>query len=350
MALAVVAVFCVAAISAVFASDESSAASSKTYNVYVEVIDADGTLESSRWVRFTAEETFESFTVEGTKALAAAGLSKMSFKISEKYGMSIGYDDTPGYNACYYAKDGAWAEVESAKTDYLPNTTIGFAVNNGYISEAKHSALPATEQSKWNLKGFGGDYEYIKLLEAAPTAVPEVKTYHTYVEVINEQGKVDKSKWFTFDGYKDIYGFIGAANLAYAADEDFKDLSISFAGGWASINYKSGFNGSYVVKDGKWTATADTATEYIASDAIAMVVWHGYIGDTLYDSMTDDEKKNWADSGMGAGDYHYIKVVSESVDGYKSDDKKSNTTLYIGIGVAVVVVLAAAAFIFIKKK
>ena len=349
LSIAAVALFCVSAFGAIFAADDSDAASKNTYNVYVEVIGDDGIMTASGWVWFEAEDTMDAFATEGTKALKAAGFSKMSFSVDPTYGISVGYTDGFG-SACYYAKDGAWTAVADGTQDYVPNTTLGFAVNYGYIPEATYTALPADEKAKWSETGIGFGYDYMKILDAKTTDVPATKEYNVFVDIIDAAGKTVQTKWVSFESYKTSRGFVEGINL-FMPENGLEKVGAKYndSNGRVSATYDgAGSNRCYYENEGKWAAIEKSEEDYIKGNAVAFGLDHGWITTAVYNALSDSEQQGWEESGFG-DPYAYYVLIDEPTDGYKSEEK-NNTALYIGIGVAAVVVIAILAFVFLRKK
>ncbi|MBQ5342271.1 MAG: hypothetical protein J6Z24_02295, partial [Oscillospiraceae bacterium] len=226
-----------------------------------------------------------------------------------------------------------------------------FVIGNGYISTAVYDELSASEKAKWTETGIGYGYDYIRNPQVQTNSVPEMRDYHVFVEVISATGSVDSSKWVNFEGYKTVWGFVSAANLAFKADGLEKLVTSSANGSSISVKYDgSGNTHSCYSNDGKWVHVEDTGLRYTESDSITFAVVHGFIGTDVYNAMSDDDKKGWESSGMSYAGYEYQRVPSESVTGYKSDDDKNNLPLYIGIGVGAVVIVGIVAFLFLRKK
>lgn len=344
LAIAIVALFCISAAGTLSASDDSSAASTREYNLYVEDVDAAGAVIKSDWILFSAEGNFKSFSENATKAIHAAGFSKLSIVEDIDYGLSIFYDDV-GYNACYYASNGAWASVMKAQEDYIPNSIIGLAVNHGYISSAAYSALPATEQAKWQYMGWGDDYDYMKVLDVQPSAAPKAKDYHVYVEVINDSFAVETSKWLNFRGNATPSGFVNAINQALSENE-LSSFTFSYDGSYISNDYAGSWNNaSYYVSGGEWVDVDDTAVQYVESKALAFAANHGYITTAEYENLDESVKGDWKLTSYGGQ-----KLATVAVDGYKEPSSSSdNLTTYIGVGAIGVLVIAAAIFAMVRK-
>lgn len=349
LAITAVALFCISAAAIVLTNDDSSAADKKTYNMYVEIVNADGyTIPKTTWVRFTCDATNESLVEEANKAVAATpGLEKMSLTLG-KYGPSFKYTDGHGAS-CYYEKDGNWTRVAKGAEDYLSTTTIGVAVNYGCIDTATYNSLTEAQKANWTADPYpSAGYEYYKNLGAKVTDVPEVMSRHIYVEIINAEGKVDSSKWVGYDSYKTLDSYISATTLALAANglEKVKAAESMYGGVWWTYD-GAGLSTSYYAKDGKWVSVEDTTGEYVNNDTIALATNHGTISKAVFDALSESEQKNWRFTDWG-GDYDYAKVINEATDGYKSPS--NNMVLYIVIGVVAVVAVVAIAFFIIKKK
>ena len=352
LAIAAVAMFCLSAVAVVLAIDDSSADDEKkTYNMFVEIINADGhTVAKTTWVRFTCDATNESLVEEASKAIAATpGLEKMSITLG-KYGPSVSYTGGHG-SSCFYEKDGDWARVSKGSENYLSTTTIGFAVNYGYIDTATYEALTTEQKALWTADPYpSAGWEYYLTAPAAKVSdVPELMERHLYVEIINAEGKVDTTKWIEYDSYKTLDGFISATTLALAANEldKVKATESMYGGVWWTYD-GAGLSTSYYAKDGEWKSVEDTTADYVNNDTISLATNHGTISKAVFDALSSDEQKNWKYTEWG-GDYDYAKIITESTTGYKPAEK-NNLVLYIVIGVVAVVAIAAIAFFLMKKK
>ena len=348
VALMIVSLFCVTAFAVVF-SEDTAAADTKTYRIYVEVIDDDGTVETAEWVKFNSEATNEAWAKAATAAMKAYGIADVTFTVNDG-GIWVN-SAAPGYNATYYAEGEKWVSITDIKTQYVEKTVIGMAVQNGYISETVYNDLsPESEKANWTYVGYGGDYDYMKLLEAKANAYPESMTYHIFIEIIKEDGTVESSKWVNFDSDKTAAAFVASANKAFADNGLSKVVLTKSGTTYISVKYDgSGNTHSQYAKDGKWVNVSDTAVQYVGNAVLTFAVNHGYIGKDVYNALSDEQKKAWQPGDMGDWPgYEYMRDCKESTTGYESSSGMG-IGLYIGIAVAVIVVIALAAFFLLKK-
>lgn len=133
LGVAVVAMFCVTAFAVAADSDDSSAASTNDYFVYLVVISEDGKEVSNiGWTHFVAENSPEKYVkglndaFNGRYNLVASYSSGESSSISFKYNSSANV-------ATYYLKDKAWAKSTDTVKDYTGSTAV-LVIANGYIS------------------------------------------------------------------------------------------------------------------------------------------------------------------------------------------------------------------------
>lgn len=350
LAASVVVLFCFSAMAVIFSTDDSSAADEKTYTVYIEVINGTGIVSSTEWVQFTSESTNDKLIENANKAFANVGLSKVSMAITPA-GDYIGITYGASYNnASYYADGDTWKEVVNTTKDYVDNTTWAFVVNNGYISTAVYDALSKDAKAAWSETGMGYGYDYVKLPAAKTTDCPETATFHYFAEIINANGKVESSKWVEFESLKTIN------NIAYNGTVAFKEagidkLQLTIGEYGISVLYDGSGNASCMYADGNdWKAISDSTKDYINHDTIALSVGHGYISQTTFNALSENEQKDWKSTGYG-GDYEYQKIVTESTEGYKpASSGSNNTVLIIVIVVVAVIVIALIAFFLYKKK
>ena len=346
LTMAVVAMFCLTAVVCVVSDADTSADDNKVHYFYIEIVNEDGMVTSTDWIKFTSTAELENYVEEANKAFKFYGYPELQF-VNGKY-LSLKYNGT-AKNSCFVgSEDGKeWVKVEDTKLQYPPATYAGIALGNGFISKEVYDAL-GENQKFWAKSDMGEgypDYAYVKtILEAKTTDVPKEFpaefTSHIFVEVIGADGKDVSSKWIEFQTLKTLKSFVANANEALA-NEGFVDV-VCLSSGWL----KTGINATFYAKDGKWVAVEKTETDYL-NDTIALATGNGYIGPDVYNALSDAEKKTWKDTGY-PGAYQYIKEISESTTGYKSDD--GNTGLIVGVVVAVVALLAIGVFFFLRKK
>ena len=315
-----------------------------TVNCYVEVISAAGAVTETAWVEFDIVKTNKSFITNANAAFATADLGELVAKENSRGGISFTYDGSVK-NSMFYGKDGAWTKVTDTKENYF-NESIAIAADNGYISEEVYNKLSADAKNAWVKTEMSGEYQYQKSTIDAALTPEKVKT-NCYMETIDEKGKVTGGKWIEINAVRSAQSFIYNANKAFES-AGFEGLVMSNSSWGIGMVYNGSYNlSTYFVKDGKWTIIEDTKTDYL-NDTIAIAIG-GYISTDVYNALSEDAKKDWNTSGMGSG-WEYVKVLSESVDGYKSASSDNNTGLIIGVVVVIVIVVAIGAFVFFKKK
>ena len=152
--------------SALILSDESSNAHSGTqYQIYVEVVEMNGTVSNTVTVTFICDPTNTDFARASTEAFEAIGLPLVMEE--SYYGITVIYDGSMNA-ACYFSDGTQWVAISDTSYQYIENTHIALAVGTGYIDEQTYNALPASEQASWQESGWGGDWAYMKVPAASP--------------------------------------------------------------------------------------------------------------------------------------------------------------------------------------
>ena len=345
IAATIVAVFCFAAI-AVAVNSEQSDAATKTYEIYVEVINDDAQLVTSNYVFFESEPDNQKYCEAANVAFEKIGLGALTLGVNDKGGVWVKFGESGGYNKCYYSNEQAWESISKTEKDYIDHTKIGLAVGNGYIGTATYEALPLAEKIFWHETGMGDDYgpyAYEKILEA-PGKLETIKEYTVNLEIVeNDLVKVNAQK-FTFKSESIAYAWADAFNAAVSGNSIFSKTTATVAGDWIVINYDGNGNTATYYKDGsKWVAIANSS-QYLTGSELSFELKNGYISAEKYNALSSAEKKCWQESGMGAG-YDYMRIPGAS-----ASSDSDNTMLYVGIAIAVVVVLVVVAFFVMKKK
>ncbi len=346
MAVAVAAFFCATAFGLVL-SDDSYAADTVGHNVYIEIIGDDGIASDGYWMYFESDGTASGFATSGTE-MCAKLLLPLTIATGDGY-IALTYGVSGYNNATYAGNDGKWTAVEKTEEEYPAAEYLYFALSNGYISTAVYETLSDAEKAKWTYVNLGYGSDYMRNAQVDVDSTPDKKTYHQFIEVIDETGKVTSSKWYSYDGYETVQGLICFGDIKYANEEVPMVLSISKYGG-VSVSYNgSGNNHMVCVEDGEWVHVTDTAKQYVESDAVAFSVVYGFIGTDVYNALSDEDKENWESSGMSYAGYEYQKVVSESTTGYEEDSNALRNGLIIG-GVIVAILVVAGVVLFMRKK
>ncbi len=310
MAVAITAMFCITAVAVFAVGDDSSAAADKTHKVYLEIIDADGTVSDTGWVQFTSDGTKDGFVKEANKAFAFYGYS-VTFSVSDSYiGVSYG---TSSNIATFSIVDGKWVAVTDTVATYPAAEYLALCLNNGYISTDVYNALEESAKAEWTYVNYGYGYDYIKNPAGKTSecpAAPAQISVNCYIEYISADGAVTGSEWVEFDTLKTVKSFVANANAAFKAAGSEVVASEGKYG--VSIAYgTSGNNSTFYAKDGKWTAVAKTSEDYF-NEYIALAVGNGYISKTVYDALSEDAKKAWYDTTY-EGDWQYQKIIDARI-------------------------------------
>ena len=285
------------------------------YTIMAEIIDDDGTVMDSKLVKFNiANKDNTSFVAGANAAFTAAGVTA-SFSINESGYVSVTYGTDNGNNATYYYNEStkAWAEVAESKTDYVNNSYIALELQNGYISETTYAALNALDASGYRETGWGGTYAFIKLPDYDVTKY----SYAILTEVIADDGTVSSNKVVRVNiTARDNASFVAGANAAFTA----AGVTASFAvqnDGSLSVTYgtDNGNNATYFYdySADSWTAVNDTKTEYVGNIFLALMLQNGYISESTYTALSNDDKDGYQETGWG-GDYAYIKLPDFSFE------------------------------------
>ncbi len=209
---------------------------------------------------------------------------------------------------------------------------------------------------------------------AEDTEAADQKTYHLYVEFVDEKLHVTHGVWISFSCEKTIEGYAAAADKALKdAIKDFKDIgNVSDYGvikdpkyGGVSFTYDGSKDGiwpsTFYNNDGKWAKVGDTTEDYINADS-AVVLYHpakldAYV--TLVDpTATGPFYFNASELPDGAQVKDFIVTTSEWGTTYdfkpnagpNDYSKKSNTILYVAIAIVVILVILALAYYFLVAK
>ena len=315
IAVVVVAVAIAASAGFVLLNNNDSHNYAHNYTIYTEVIADDGSVSSEKTVKFGIDtQDNQTFVEAANAALSKAGVTA-SFSIKENGNVSVTYGTDIGNNATYYYNEStkAWAEVAESKTDYVNNSYIALELQNGYISETTYAALNALDASGYRETGWGGTYAFIKLPDYDVTKY----SYAILTEVIADDGTVSSNKVVRVDiPARDNASFVAGANAAFTA----AGVTASFAvqnDGSLSVTYgtDNGNNATYFYdySADSWTAVNDTKTEYVGNIFLALMLQNGYISESTYTALSNDDKDGYQETGWG-GDYAYIKLPDFSFE------------------------------------
>ena len=353
LTMAVVAMFCLTAVVCVVSDADTSADDTVEHFLYFELVNADGMVTDSDWIKFTSKADLADFIEQANKAFAYYGYPEIKYTEGKSL-VSVKYNGE-GSTSCFVgSEDGKeWVKVTKTKEQYQVATYIGLALQNGYISEDVYNKLSDEEKKNWTASSMSGDYAYVKTtIGAKPTDVPkefpEEITTNFFVEVTAADGTVESSKWVEVKALKTEKSLVANANEAFS-NVGLNKLTLATSSWGISITYDGGFdNVSYYADGSKWVKVTETGTQYF-SKAVALSVGNSYVTKDKYDKFTEDAKSMYVeDKDMAAYGSYYYKTVDESTTGYKSDD--GNTGLIVGVVVAVVALLAIGVFFFLRKK
>lgn len=343
--MAVAAAFCIVAFASVDLGNASDAASG-TYEVYVEVIDAKGTVTDTTFVYFESDADNAKFAEAANKAFAAAGLIKLKFEVDEKYGLKVAYDGS-GINATYYSDGKAWVAVADGNKDYIEHAKIGLAVGYGYISEEVYAELTVDQQAYWEptIWGAGTQYAYMKELEVAGT-YGKIVEFKVNLTMIDDDLIKTSSEVIKFTCENEAAAWCYAFNKAVKGNSIFSKTSAEYSiAGSISIWFGDSFtNATYEKVSGKWVAVEDTAKSYTSGNELDFELKNGYISAAQYGKLSASEQKNWQDSGM-TGDYAYMRVPSAS-----SSSSGDFPVVYVVVAIVAIVIIACAAYYLMKNK
>ena len=327
---------------AVIAFEDSSDAATKTYEMYVEVVDESGTVSDVHYVYFESEVDNAKYAEAATKALSDAGLGLMTVTFnSEKNRINIKYDES-GNNACYYSDGTDWVQVATSETDYINNAKLGFAVGNGYIPEETYEELSEYEQGYWYETGWGGNYAYMKILET-PGTFDKILDYTVNMTIIDDNLTKTTKQTFKFKSDNEPTAWCATIIAAIPENSVFAPFDAIFGGTYISIAFDGSFNNATYYKDGgKWVAVTDSATQYTSGAELDFELKNGYISTEKYNGLSSSEQKCWEETGMGFG-YDYMRIAGAT------PSSGDNTLLYVGIAIAVIIIIIVAV-VFIKKK
>ena len=146
-------------------------------------------------------------------------------------------------------------------------------------------------------------------------------THKVYIEIVGDDGLVTSTQWFAFESDGTAQGFATSATAA-AAKYGLNDVSFTYSedyGGSISANYTGGYGSAcYIVKDGAWATSQNTAEEYPAAGVLGFALNYGYITKTIYDGLTDAQKQKFAETGFG-DEWYAIKILEAAPSAAPAD-------------------------------
>lgn len=327
------------------------------HSIYFEIIAPNATVASSGWIGFTSTTDGSDFADKATAAFAGAGYPQVKCQVYGGDYIMFNYGSSVS-TVCYVGSNNSdWSFVNNT-SEYLTARYIGLALNNGYISDTLYDSLGDAQKESWTSSGMGkGDYAYMKILDQRPNSSdladhPHSRLCHVYVEVIDENGKIDRSYWFEFEAYPTMQAYTVNANTVFTNGglPNLQFEVIEFQDPTGKLTYNGEImNDKFYANGDKWVKVTDQE-QLCLNDVTALAVGHASISKSVYDKLSDSDKKSWElDSTTG----EYNKVVTVSTSGYEPSsggNDGNNTGLIIGIVIVVVVVVAAGAFFFVKRK
>ena len=344
MTAAVVAMFCLAAFAFILGGDSYDAADKKTYELYLEIIEDDGTVSNTAYVYFDSEADNEKYAAAANAAFVAAGLSDITVTISQSGGIWFNYKD--GSNATFYSDGTKWVDVAKTEKDFIENTKACAALGNGYISEDVYDELSDLDKTMWKETGWGGAYAYIKIPEDAGT-FDKILNYTVNMTLIDDDLVRTTADTITFQSENTPDAWCYAINNAVKGNSVFSKLEAT-AGLFLTITFDGSYsNATYYKADGKWVDSMDPATDYVSGAELDFELKNGYISEEKYNALSKGQKECWKKTDMG-GDYTYQRLAQATPGSDSSGN--DNTMLYIGIAIVVIVIIAAGVFFFVKKK
>ena len=345
-AMAVAAVFCIAAFASINFGDASDAASS-TYEIYVEIVDDNCIVTRTAYVYFESDADNAKFMEAANKAFESADLANLKFDDSHGW-ISVEYDGS-GDSACYYSNGKEWKEVNETSKDYIGNHKIGLAVGNGTISKEVYDALTPADQAHWEFKD-GGDYDdyYMKKLEA-PGVFDKIINYKVNLTLIDDDLiKTTGPQEISFKSENEPLAWCYAFNKAVKSYTIYYKTEASYTDGITIKFGESNANAAYVKVSGKWEAVKVTEIDktFLSGSELDFELNHGLISAADFNKLTASEQKNWQKSDV-VGGYDYMRMPSASSGSSGGSD---NTVIYIVVAVVVIALIAAAAYYVVKKK
>jgi len=299
IAMAALAVLIAGALVCVYSDDQSDAASEKSYQIYVEVIDSSGKVTDTQRVYFSAEPNNEAFVAAANAAFKEVSMP-IELSITDN-GITVDYNGSLN-NACYYSDGSDWVAISDAATEYAKNNKIALAVNNGYISTATYNAL--SDRIAWQKSEYGDPYAYMKV-PAALAKIGVLTDFKIFVDLIGSDYKLFEDGAVAFKSENVPDSFVDAANEAFAASS-FPLTEFSYTGGWISVYYGLSFDNAAYMYDKGWKLISDTGVDYVSGKTLGLALEYGWIESSVYDKLPEDQKKNWQSSSMGPGYYAWI--------------------------------------------
>ena len=268
MAIAVVSLFCFSAFAVIVSCNDDSSAENKSYYLYLETINASAINTKSQWITFECDGTAADYVTKLTDAVKKYGYDNLSASYTDGDYLSFTY---PDFNVgVWYEKDNVWTYTDKT-AQQLPGSKGAALMLGGWISHATYDGLTDANKAKYNTEqGFSETWYAVKIPDVAYANAPAAVTHHIFLELFTDKGKLEDSKWVTFDSIKDPYTYATDATAAFK-DAGWDKATLTYDGSWFSMAYtgSSLMNASAYVKDGAWEHVADTSV-YLEDNAVCM--------------------------------------------------------------------------------
>ena len=335
MTLAIVAMFCITAVVCVVGDTDTSADDTIDRFLYFEIVNEDGVVVETDWIKFTSTTDPFDFAEKATAAFALYGHPDIGFTVSGEF-ITIDFEGATTPAPYVGSDDGkSWVFVNDTSKQYQPAKYIALELDNAYLTEETYEKV--ADKDAWKKTGTGDPEAYVKIPAEMPTDAashefPKEYTSHVFVEVIGDDGRDVSTQWVEFKAVKTLKSFIYNANKAFV-DCGLSKLEFTST---AWIIYDGSIsNASYYADGKKWVEVGADTNVYL-SDSIALAVGNGYISTDVYNALSDSEKGSWKSTGSSGTAWDYMKIVEESTSGYES---QNGVAVYIAVGMLLVIVI-----------
>jgi len=180
----------------------------------------------------------------------------------------------------------------------------------------------------------------------------EQKTYHLYIEIIDEDMKVTAKQWSTFTCEKNNAAWAAKATVELqkvveGQVNSVKDYYVNPSTMWIVYPEDSKWWAStFYGEKGKWALIDDVSTQYVENDTTAITLCPTTIYSDCYyisELPVGADASKYLHIQLFGGDQYFL-LPQTSVTGYDS-----GMLLYIIIAVVIIVIIVAAVF-YMKKK
>ncbi len=343
IAASVVALFCVTAY-AIIAADSSDAASTENYEIYVEIIGTNGSVNDAAFVYFESEKDPAKFVDAANAAFKAAGLTNLKLFYDDWIGIEYeaGGNDI---NGSYFSDGSKWVTVSDTTSEYLSHSKLAMVVDNGYIDTATYAAVPVEEQANWNETGYGDPYAYIKI-PAATAKTGAMTEYEVNLTMIDDDLIKTTTEVIKFTSENNAWAWCYGLKAAISNNSIFTKLEFSKISDEAIylIFDGSNSNATYVKEKGEWVGVTKTAQQYTSGNEVDFELKNGYISTEKYNGLSSAEQKNWKESGMSGG-YEYQRLPAAS-----KSSSSDFPIIYVVVAIVAILLIACAAYYLMKNK